>query len=1314
VWLGTYAVSWGELNGDGYPDIYCLGMLSTWDTFINDFGESGEAVFEMREAAIGGLPYGLIGDVDNDGDQDIFGFYGPPVFFGYNDGVGNIRASAIPPGVEYFDSRGGALGDFNNDTYLDIYIGGYEVPTYMQDQIYSGNSDGSFTNTWSQNSGDIDPARGVTTADYDADGDLDIYVSNYRLEYNQLYKNLGDGTFEEVGDESGVGGTDDGWSWSYGHTIGSVFGDMDNDGYLDLFVGNFSHPEEWQDRPFFLRNTGPPSFNFEDMSDTAGLAWQESFASPALIDFDNDGDLDLYFTTVYEGDYPVLYRNEGGWVFSDVTAAMDLASLSFPLTYQNAWADFDRDGDLDVATGGKVYENIRPLSNWLEINLVGDGETIHRNAIGAQATINLSSEFGYRMKITRQVVTGVGEGNQNDMTLHFGLSAVDWETVDVEVLWPGGEVIVYSDIPVNQVVTITYDRACGDFVVDLEESCDEGGEDTAICNSDCTLSECGDSYYNPASGEECDLGGGDSVDCDSDCTLAVCGDGWLNPAAGELCDDGEGNADIPDACRSNCITPHCGDLIQDTAESCDSGGVNRGWCDSDCTEPLCGDSHVNLEAGEICDQGGIDTGECDSDCTEPLCGDFYVNLMISEQCDEGAVDTAGCDGDCSTVVCGDRYLNTTAGELCDHGFSGSMSCDTDCTLPVCGDGLFNLEAGEQCDDGEENADLADACRTNCMTPYCGDLIQDSSESCDSGGVNRAWCDSDCTEPVCGDGLHNVPSGEACDDGGIDTVSCNGDCSVPVCGDFYWNSAAGESCDEGAVDTAGCDGDCSTVVCGDGYSNALAGEECDGGEESSICDGDCTEVVCGDGWFNREAGEQCDDGEDNADLPDQCRTNCMLPICGDFIVDFSESCDSGGLAVSECDPDCSLPQCGDLVVNTAVGETCDTGILLSDTEPDACRTDCVWAHCGDGILDSGELCDHSIDTTTCDSDCTRVSCGDSFVNPAAGELCDLGSGNSDIIPDSCRTDCVWAYCGDGVLDSGETCDSGVLISDIEPDSCRSDCMPAHCGDSVVDEDEACDTGDLLSDTEPSACRTDCSLFFCGDEVVDADESCDTGELLSDTEPDACRLNCVEAFCGDGVEDTDEICDAGTLNSDEEPDVCRTDCSLPRCGDAVIDSGESCDTGELLSDLEPNACRTDCVWAYCGDGVLDSGESCDTADLRSDEEPDACRLDCELPFCGDGIVDSGEECEPVRENECQDDCTWPVYDEPDMGLSGDIQEDSSVRVTSEGSILTPWGESETGCDGCGVSTSSTENRGYWLVLCALGFSRVKRTRRCSLFC
>ena len=265
-------------------------------------------------------------------------------------------------------------------------------------------------------------------ADFNEDGHIDVFASNYRLQPNNLWLNDGKGGLTNAAKAFNVEGNTK--LGCYGHTIGSAWGDLDNDGHLDLFVGNFSHPPDYQDRSQFMRNMGPGgSYHFEDMSKTANLRWQESYASPALGDFDNDGYLDLYFTTVYPGDLSVLYRNLGKWRFEEMK---DAAGLALPQTYQAAWADFDNDGCLDLMTGERLFRNTAGGNHWLKVTLKGNGRTSNTAAIGAQVRIKRGEQV-----LTRQVEGGTGEGNQNDLTLHFGLGA-GAEDVELEVRWPDG------------------------------------------------------------------------------------------------------------------------------------------------------------------------------------------------------------------------------------------------------------------------------------------------------------------------------------------------------------------------------------------------------------------------------------------------------------------------------------------------------------------------------------------------------------------------------------------------------------------------------------------------------------------------------------------------------------------------------------------------------------------------------------------------------------------------------------------------------------------------------------------------------------
>ena len=435
--LSDAAASWGDYNNDGYVDLVTNGNL---------LRNNGGLSFSTTEWSFG-WGGSIWGDFNNDGHLDLFGFPTKSLWQN-NGGAGFVNATSKIPSFGEHPSHGAAWADLNGDGYLDLYVGGYEFwdepGTTYPDKILTYNKvTQQFNATWAET---VYRARGVTAADFDRDGDQDVYVSNYRLQPNRLWRNDGTGVMTDVAAALRVAG--DGGQGAWGHTIGSAWGDFDNDGYLDLFVGNFSHSTSYQDRPQFLRNPGAAGGAFQLMKTLDGADWQESYASPALGDYDNDGDLDLFFTTVYGGDAPRLYRNDGNWNFTNVTAAEGLAGLGE--TYQAAWADFDNDGDLDLVTDGKIFVNNESntgSNHWLKVKLTGDGTNVNSAAIGSEIRINVGGQI-----LTRQVEGGTGEGNQNDLTLHFGLGA-NSGLVDVEITWTDGTTQTIEDVAVDDTYT---------------------------------------------------------------------------------------------------------------------------------------------------------------------------------------------------------------------------------------------------------------------------------------------------------------------------------------------------------------------------------------------------------------------------------------------------------------------------------------------------------------------------------------------------------------------------------------------------------------------------------------------------------------------------------------------------------------------------------------------------------------------------------------------------------------------------------------------------------------------------------------------
>jgi cysteine-rich repeat protein len=356
------------------------------------------------------------------------------------------------------------------------------------------------------------------------------------------------------------------------------------------------------------------------------------------------------------------------------------------------------------------------------------------------------------------------------------------------------------------------------------------------------------------------------------CISDGCGNGIIEDSVGEVCDDG--NIFDNDSCSADCAAlVGCGNGRLESGETCDDENVVSGdGCSADCrSNEVCGNDH--LDVGEVCDDANRTSGDgCSADCKLlETCGD--EELQVGEVCDDGNTKSRdGCSKDClSNEICGNGYRDWNEG--CDMGLQDTATCNANCREAMCGDGYPN---------------------TKFINPETH-----QPEQCDLGG-DTDDCDGDCTWPRCGDGYANpqftdpdTEITEQCDTGG-NTESCDEDCTVPECGDEIYNPMA-EECDTG-VNTESCDRDCTVPACNDGLFNRKA-EDCDTNGDSETCDADCTAPRCGDGHRNPEytnpasmKKEQCDNGASNSDEPNACRTTCLLPACGDEIIDDGEQCD----------------------------------------------------------------------------------------------------------------------------------------------------------------------------------------------------------------------------------------------------------------------------------------------------------------------------------------------------------------------------------------------------------------------------------------
>ncbi len=444
--LSAGTPAWVDFNNDGLVD---LGV--GYHPMRNN-GPDSTGQYKLQN--IGGIPdnsNGIFGDYDKDGYVDYF-LAGLGRIYHNNAGNGFTLAQTLT-GIPTKASSG-AWVDLNGDTYLDIYLGAYEacnVGCYQNDQIFINDQNGGFNKLTSFVPG-TKPAYGVTTADWDEDGDTDVYVSNYRLEPNFLWRNNGNGTLSNVASAKGAMGGN-------GHSMGAEFIDFDNDGHLDLFAGNFSHRGQPQSR--FLRNKGPSSdYQFQNLG-TLGVFWVESYASPTFGDIDNDGDLDLYFASVYQ-EPSRLFRNQlvetGNLSFTDISSTWNIISIvGNQQTTAAAFADYNEDGFLDLSTANKILENDGTHNgaslagnNWLRVSLDAD-PIFDATAIGSQVRIDVPG-LG---TLTRQVEGAVGtHGNQNDHAMHFGLGTYSG-SLELEVRWPDGSTEIVAVPGLNQTIVVT-------------------------------------------------------------------------------------------------------------------------------------------------------------------------------------------------------------------------------------------------------------------------------------------------------------------------------------------------------------------------------------------------------------------------------------------------------------------------------------------------------------------------------------------------------------------------------------------------------------------------------------------------------------------------------------------------------------------------------------------------------------------------------------------------------------------------------------------------------------------------------------------
>lgn len=429
---GARGVCWGDFNNDGLLDFYVGSSGDRNYLYQNDGDGTFSDVTYQAGVECGSPTNGVAwGDYDNDGFLDLYvGNYDYNNLY-HNNGNGTFTDVTFQAGVEdYGPGEAVTWVDYDNDGHLDIYVvngGYYEWPN----SLYRNNGNGSFTNVAAQEGvDDWGHGENAAWADYDNDGLQDVYVTNRGR--NSLYHNDGDGTFTDVTLVAGVGDT------GMGH--GVAWGDYDKDGQLDLYVVNRLSPN------ILYRNNGDGTFT--DVAPEAGVDDDELYTvGTAFLDFDNDGDLDIHNTSSATNR---LFSNNNDGTFSDVTDSAGVGDFG-RIGNGMAWGDYDDDGYPDIYVvnwedGCALFRNNLGENNWIKLKLTGIDS--NRSAIGAR----IEARVGRIVQI-QEINGGSGFLSQNTMISHFGLgqaSSID----EITIKWPSGRETTLEDIGVNQLLEI--------------------------------------------------------------------------------------------------------------------------------------------------------------------------------------------------------------------------------------------------------------------------------------------------------------------------------------------------------------------------------------------------------------------------------------------------------------------------------------------------------------------------------------------------------------------------------------------------------------------------------------------------------------------------------------------------------------------------------------------------------------------------------------------------------------------------------------------------------------------------------------------
>ena len=453
--LGLYSTgcSWGDYDGDGLLDLYVTNWGTATSSPVNSlFHNDGDNLFTDRSmdagvAVRGNSSAAAFADYDNDGAVDLYvaDFYEQDRLF-KNTSASTFTEVGRSQGLTDLEKQGSvvslAWGDYDNDGFLDIYLGKY----YFANDFYTNRGDGTFARVGDVGISDGRDAIDVSWFDYDNDGDLDLYLVN-RDQENRLYRNdlSSSGAFSEVAGLLGVANDEIGQA--------AAWGDYDRDGDGDLYVGNVGA------NALYRNDSGE---NFVDVAAQAGVRTDEVgwfTADVAWSDLDGDGQLDLFLANGGDRrpqtDVVYLATNDGNFRNATSEAGiLQAETVSFRTNV--AIADYDGDGAPDIyATDGRTYtelpnglfQNQTPGERFLSLKVRGRG--------GALGGSNASG-LGARMTLYDGAGAIFGRRHVADLAgVSFGVDPE--QTYRLEVFFPAtGEVVSREGLTASDgLITIT-------------------------------------------------------------------------------------------------------------------------------------------------------------------------------------------------------------------------------------------------------------------------------------------------------------------------------------------------------------------------------------------------------------------------------------------------------------------------------------------------------------------------------------------------------------------------------------------------------------------------------------------------------------------------------------------------------------------------------------------------------------------------------------------------------------------------------------------------------------------------------------------